>query len=206
MALMVEDGTGLSDADAYVSLEFVDAYHTKRGNTVWTAIVDDAIREACIVRASDYVDKRFGVDFRGIKSSSQQALQWPRIDAFDNSGYTLNGVVPTLLQKAVAEYALRALIYNVLAPDAPLPVPEQTLIDGDTASTAIVGEVVSKTEKVGPIEESTTYRAASETSQQSTRSVGLRNVSDWMIPTYPEADLWLEELITDSMASSFGRG
>lgn len=35
MALTVEDGTVVANADSYVTVEYADAYHRKRGNTSW---------------------------------------------------------------------------------------------------------------------------------------------------------------------------
>jgi hypothetical protein len=206
MALIVEDGTIVANADSWVTLAFVTDHHTKRGNTRWTVGgVSDATREQCIIRAVDYIDKRFGAWFRGRKYSSQQTLSWPRAGARDNSGFLLNAVIPIQLKRATAEYALRALIYNVLAPDAPLPVPTQSQVDGaSSGTTSASGAVKSLSQKVGPIEETVSYATADE--QNSNRSTGTTQVDDWVIPTYPEADLWLEELMDDLMSNAFGRG
>ena len=35
MSLVVEDGSGKSNANAYVSLEDCDGYHADMGNTAW---------------------------------------------------------------------------------------------------------------------------------------------------------------------------
>lgn len=204
MALIVEDGTVVANADAYVSVADTDTYHTNRGNTLWTGAVGD--KEAAIRKATDYIDKRFGLLFRGIKSSSQQELQWPRIDAYDNSGYTLAGIVPTQLKKAVYEYALRALVYNVLAPDAPLPSPQQSLVTGVASATETNSGVVSKkTEKVGPLEETTQYTEGTSGSDSDDRVASSGLVNGWRIPEYPEADLWLSELTRHQFTTSFAR-
>lgn len=36
MSLIVEDGTGLPDAESYASVAFADAYFTARNNSAWT--------------------------------------------------------------------------------------------------------------------------------------------------------------------------
>lgn len=57
MALTVEDGTGLADADAYVSLVEVLNYATDYGLADWSAVgVDDAAREVAIRKATEYLD------------------------------------------------------------------------------------------------------------------------------------------------------
>ena len=127
MALVPEDGSGLETANGYISQSFADTYHTDRYNTVWADYESDQ-KDAAIIRASDYVDKRFGRKFRGSRESRAQGLEWPRLSAFDNDGYAYSGddAVPRNLQKAVAEYALRAAKLGVLAPDPHSPVPAQS--------------------------------------------------------------------------------
>lgn len=203
MALTVEDGTGLSDANVYTSLAFDDAYHDDRGNTKWEdASVAD--RESAKIRATDYIDKRWGVWFKGRKSSSTQARQWPRISAVDNNGYVLSGV-PVLLQWASAEYALRALINNVLAPDPAQSVPGQNHETGSTVVTDVVtGEITETVETVGPITEKRVYRPASV--GRSIRSSQPSIVASNEVQAYPEADLWMEELTRQSTSMKMARG
>lgn len=207
MALVVEDGTGLTNADAYISLADVDTYHTNRGHTRWTGT--NAVKETCIRRATDYVDKRFGTRFRGYRKDSDQSLEWPRTQAYDRAGRTVL-LVPVNLQRAVAEYALRALLLGELAPDAPLPVPEQNQDVSSTPSTEVVtGEIKSKTERVGPIEESTTYATSNESqSRLADRASQSAIVETSILPQYPAADLLIEPLLTIGgvTSSRFARG
>ena len=73
----VDDGTGLTGSNSYVSVSDTDDYHTGRGNTSWTdGSITDASKKDALVRATDYVDKRFGSKYRGWRSSTTQALQW----------------------------------------------------------------------------------------------------------------------------------
>ena len=44
MALIVEDGTGLANAESYVSVADATTYHTNYGNTAWTAIIRSTAR------------------------------------------------------------------------------------------------------------------------------------------------------------------
>ena len=120
--------------------------------------------------------------------------------------------VPRNLQKAVAEYTLRALINGVLAPDPLLPVPKQDLTDssGERDQNIITGEVTRSRDKVGTLEEEKWYETRARTLARNlgtgARGVQSSTLNDINIPEYPEADLWLEELIRASMNASLVRG
>ncbi len=114
MTLIVEDGGGHADANAYVSVAEADEYFALRGNAAWAA-AEAADKEAAIVRATDYLDA--GHAFRGVRASQTQALAWPRLGAEDDAGRAIAGV-PEAVRRACAELALRALAGDLL-PDAP---------------------------------------------------------------------------------------
>jgi len=177
---LVEDGTGVEGANAYVDLAYARAYHEDRGQVAdwdgtslslsiteadkdddtvtiagadlpdglelltdyWVVVAssstlqlaasyDDAVavspvvvdigpgegtppmgvtspdfqsqREA-IVRATDYVEARWGDSFLGEPLTDDQGLHWPADGAFYR-GEELTGV-PEVLKRAIAEYAL----------------------------------------------------------------------------------------------------
>jgi len=141
--LIVEDGTVVEDANAYITIAFADAYHELRGNSDWLNATE-ASKVAAIVQATDYTDTRW--TFVGSKADEDQALQWPRDDAYDRDGIEQEDNVPTVVQQTVAEYALRAL-------SAPL-LPDPT-IDEDNGKF-----ITYKRERVGPLEEETRYSEA----------------------------------------------
>ena len=189
MAFTVEDGTGLASANAYVAVSFIDDYHADRGNTKWAGTT--AVKQSAIIRATDYVDKRFRTMFRGTRGGATQALEWPRVNAVNDNGFFLEGV-PTALKKAIAEYALRAILYNVLIPDAKLPSPQQSMVAGATnATSANTGVVKSEEKTIGPITKKTTY--VDQTALSSASSMG--DVAGWLLPAYPEADLILQAIL-----------
>jgi hypothetical protein len=67
MTLIVEDGSGILYANSYAGLSYAHAYlHRRLRNTSWDAATVQA-REAALVAATDYIDKRFGSRFSGIK-------------------------------------------------------------------------------------------------------------------------------------------
>jgi hypothetical protein len=161
--------------------------------------IPDLGAESAIIRASDYLDQRFGTEFRGRRRAQTQSLEWPRLEAWDDAGYPYDGI-PKKLRMAVAEYALRAHALKELAPDAPLPAPSQ---DWSAAGAVVTGEaqvsgvISQQSVGVGPIRESVTYMSTAEIQSllrdRSAMSGGL--VSGVWIPQYPTADLWVRELI-----------
>ncbi len=96
MALVVEDGTGLTNADSYIDVAFADEYFVKRGITEWAGLTN---REQLIIRAMDYIENNY--TYQGTKLLSTQSLQFPRL---------INGetVYPIALKNAVCELALKA--------------------------------------------------------------------------------------------------
>lgn len=109
MTLTVEDGTGLTNADALISLAYFKSYHDTRGND-YSAYADAALEQA-IVRATDFMSESycwagFKLKERG-HQDGEQALAWPRSYVVDRNGYSVaNDEVPTEVQKATAEIAL----------------------------------------------------------------------------------------------------
>lgn len=137
MAFLVEDGTGIEFANATATVEFVDDYHSDRGNTTWTGTTGE--KQAAIIRATDFLERRWGPYLKGQREFPEiEGLSFPRIDMYDRNGYAITGV-PTKWQQACAEYALREIAGTDLLPD----------ISTDT--------ITSETKKVGPIEVSTSY-------------------------------------------------
>lgn len=142
MAFIVEDGTGLANANAGVAVNFCDTYHADRGNAEWAAASNTA-KEQAIVRATDYFEIRWSQRVKGNKLVATQALSFPRENAYYRDGNEIPAM-PVEYQKCLAEYALRALT-TVLAPDP--------------TTDATGGKVIAKTETVGPITESVTYES-----------------------------------------------
>lgn len=209
MAFTVEDGTGLSGSNSYITEAFFRAHHTDRGRNVESLTQKHV--EVAAVRASDYLDKRFGKRFRGSRRNQSQAMEWPRLDAFDNDDHGLNGVddVPRQLQKAAAEYALRAHNYGELAPDIAPATPRQDLSTGASTQSgdAVSGQIKKIKQKVDVIEESKEYATTAELSAaKNSRASQSSLVNDFNIPEYPEADMWLEELLGSTLSRTVVRG
>lgn len=135
MTFTVEDGTGIANANSLCAVAFADTYFADRGIAAWTGNTS-TVKEPALIRATDYIETRFGMRFKGEKAEDTQSLSWPRVyvDADDT--------VPIGVKKAVAEYALRALT-TILAPD--YVTDESNRL------------IKSKREKVGPIEQETVF-------------------------------------------------
>lgn len=131
MAFVVEEGTAKADANSYVTILEADGYFADRGNSAWTGA--DAVKQAALIKATDYIEGRFSQRFIGSKKTTAQALSWPR----EGAGDFADTVIPVGLRRACCEYAVRALSAE-LAPDLKVDASGLT--------------VVATKKKVGPIE------------------------------------------------------
>jgi hypothetical protein len=102
--LTVEDGTGLTNADSYVSLADFKAYCDGRGYG-YTGSADDVLEQKLRL-ASDYVDTIFR--YKGMRLVNGQAREFPRTSLIDDSGYEVTGV-PGRVLRATSELAFKGL-------------------------------------------------------------------------------------------------
>jgi hypothetical protein len=116
MTLVVEDGTGKPDAEAYISVIDADAYFAARGKADWAAL-DDSAKEAALRNGSDYMAAAYGQRWRGCRASHEQALDWPR-HPFD--------AIPKVIGRANAELALRSLLGDLM-PDEDSQVTQEVV-------------------------------------------------------------------------------
>ena len=66
--MIVEDGSGVKGADSYASVAHFRAHHTGRGIAgVDVGTLTDAVVESLLIRATDYIDHRWGSRFAGRK-------------------------------------------------------------------------------------------------------------------------------------------
>lgn len=104
MTIVVEDGTGLSTAETYITVAAFKAYCDARGMS-YSAYTDANI-EAALRKATDYLDSKWR--FKGVRLVSTQALSFPRSDLTDLDGYAVTGL-PARLKAAESELTFRAL-------------------------------------------------------------------------------------------------
>jgi hypothetical protein len=202
MAFVVETGAVVANANAYMTDVEFTSFHEDRMVSVgdWTATE----QQAAIIRATDYLDKRFGTKFRGFKKDSNQTLQWPRLDVDDDSGYRVDSdVIPAHLKNACAEYALLALR---LGPLLPVPNPNFSKIEDDGSVTKVAGGAIARTfEKVGPLEEEAWYHDPSKLERMRAGGVLSPVSSSINLPEYPVADEWLKQLIIAGFPTTLAR-
>ena len=108
MSLIVEDGSVVTGAESYISVADATTYHTARGNAAWAALTTDALREAALRKATDFMRQVYRSRWQGYKVNEDQALDWPRYNV-EVEGYAVDSdIVPTEVKNACAELALRA--------------------------------------------------------------------------------------------------
>lgn len=106
MALIVETGTGLSNADSYITLADARVYAANYGLTL---PADDTEAEIALRQGCAYIELQEG-RYSGTRVSTSQALAWPRTDASNSVGVDYpDNVVPIQLGRAqvaaAAEFA-----------------------------------------------------------------------------------------------------
>ena len=67
MTLVVEDGTGIFEANSYTGPGFVRAYLAARNREADWIAVDRRVQNAALIAATEYIDKRFGPRLLGQK-------------------------------------------------------------------------------------------------------------------------------------------
>ena len=102
---------GSATANAYATVAAGDTYFDERLQaSAWTGESDEDVKERALIMATRQLDT---LDFVGFKNSTEQALEWPREDAWDRDGepYATDSI-PTLIQHATFEVALDLLNGN----------------------------------------------------------------------------------------------
>lgn len=126
MALIVENGSSLPNANSYISLVDARAYALTIGLDLPVA---DQDCEAALLKAMPYIES---FEYQGHKADIEQALKFPRNQVY-LYGYLLsNDVIPDILKKA--QVTASSLVYQ-----------------GVDLLPTISGQFV-KRERVGPIE------------------------------------------------------
>lgn len=98
MALIVEDGTIVSNANTYVSeAEFTSFLSARR-----ITLSGDYTSEQLILIAMDYVES---LSYKGVKMSHNQALQWPRQDVYIDGYYNNVDNIPKQLKNGLMQTA-----------------------------------------------------------------------------------------------------
>jgi len=100
--LIVEDNTGLTDADSYISVDDALTYYEKYGGGDSFAVYSEEQKEQSLRNATRIVDGL--IRWIGTQLVDGQALEWPRKQENNEGGFdTLN--IPQAVKDAVCDIA-----------------------------------------------------------------------------------------------------
>jgi len=102
MALIVEDGTIIEDAESYISVADADAELAKRGGDDEWDQLTVTNKEVQLRLATEYIDNTYS--FIGCRVSADQELSWPR----GGTKYDTN-VIPKSVKRATAVLAASSI-------------------------------------------------------------------------------------------------
>lgn len=100
MAIIVETGAGIANANSYVSVSDAKAYAAARGKTFEA----DPACEHALILAADYLNAI--PSFAGSQVETGQSLVWPRQNVYLNGELFGDDAIPPNLVKAQIELAL----------------------------------------------------------------------------------------------------
>jgi hypothetical protein len=111
MDILVEDGTGLVTANAYLSAEEADDILSVNIHSQWSVLSDDTTKENLIMWASRILDER--VRWFGKKTHETSGLAWPRSHIRDKENIMVDdSVVPRAVKIATALLAEHLIAGN----------------------------------------------------------------------------------------------
>lgn len=101
--LIIEDGTGVSNANSYASVAECRAYAGLRGLAM---PADDSAVEVLLVKGADYLET-FESKYKGTKTQAAYALAWPRALVFMFNAHTPlpETTIPSQLKAAQCQLA-----------------------------------------------------------------------------------------------------
>lgn len=135
--MALDTAVGGASSDSYASVAEFDVYAAALG---WTVTATEAAKEAALRRGRVYLDSRY--QWKGAKATREQALQWPRLEVYDEAGwYVDSDTIPKEIKDAQCELA-----YSEISGTSILPQKE--------------GAKLSETVKAGPVGVTTNYGAA----------------------------------------------
>jgi hypothetical protein len=86
ITLIKEDGTIVANSNSYQDIAGADPFQENRGRVAWIESIDE-VKKSALIRATDYIEGRFGLKFIGQRIGDVQTLSWPR----KNSIYVATG-------------------------------------------------------------------------------------------------------------------
>ena len=148
MSLTIEDGSGVANANSFVTVAEATAYAAARGLSLPST---DAEKEQLLVKAADYL-LSIEFQYQGVRVDADQSLPWPRADVYLYGSIEPLPVnqIPKALKNAQCQLAV-------------------DLVNNDLQPTDQGKEV--QTETVGPL--STTYFRSGTSVAQPAKALAL---------------------------------
>lgn len=119
MALVTEDGTGLADAESYVSVADSDTILSKYNKTDYWSTLSTSEKEARLRLATRFIDMNMNFASKPLTFDSDtddQALSFPREEFKDKLGRKISGI-PDVLKESTAFIAGENV--SLLEPEEP---------------------------------------------------------------------------------------
>ena len=138
MSLTIEDGTGVAGANSYVTADEFRAYADARGLAA-SFSSDDTTLEPYLIDAVDIIES-YRARFQGVKTDSDNPLQFPRSGVFIDGTEIDDDVIPQELTNAQCQYALESLNGNSL-------MPNRLVADSGAVVEETVGPITVKYDK-----------------------------------------------------------
>lgn len=125
MPLIVENGTGLSNAESYASVAEADTRLANFGFTAWAGL-DQTAKETALRLATDFMVNSYRTRWKGYRVNTTQALDWPRsyverpdaqTSQYGGASYYDSASVPAEIKAACIDLAYKTTQGVELAPD-----------------------------------------------------------------------------------------
>jgi len=141
VAITVEDGTVVANANSYTTVAATQAFATARGLLLPTGTGADAAIEKLLITAMDYIEG-LRAEFQGRKTDKDNPLQWPREGVWVDSFEVEEDEIPTCLVQAQQRLACYAYANDgvLSATSEGRVVVEETVVGATTTRYADHGD------------------------------------------------------------------
>lgn len=79
MAIIVETGLEVANANSYISLADANTYFSLRNDVTWAALNDTTQKTPFLILAVDYMQQAYRPSWKGQRHTITQSLDWPRL-------------------------------------------------------------------------------------------------------------------------------
>ncbi len=134
MALIVEDGSGIDDADSYINLADARSIAINYGISISD---DDVIAEVQLRGAYDYLTARYELLLQGSRTHENQTGCFPRVNMYDPNLSTIPAIDSETIFTDIKKSQVYAASYTNSG--TALLLNQETTGSGDLASFEVVG-------------------------------------------------------------------